>query len=70
MLLRCGSYAFGVQELCFWSAGAMLLTFFFIQNEAKTTPIYAPFACLKVLKNKKNIYKTGIITDKSEIFID
>ena len=44
MLLRCGSYAFEVQELCFWGAGAMLLTFFCIQNEAKTTPIYAPFA--------------------------
>jgi hypothetical protein len=57
MLLECGSYAFGVQELCFWSAGAMLLTFFCIQNEAKTTPIYAPFAFLKVLKNKKTYIK-------------
>jgi hypothetical protein len=33
----------------------LIFSLFCIQNEAKTTPIYAPFAFLKVLKNKKHI---------------
>jgi hypothetical protein len=80
MLLRCGSYAFEVQELCFWSAamllelcfwsaGAMLLTFFASKMRQKQR-LFTPHLLFLSFKEQRIIYKTGIITDKSEIFID
>ena len=84
MRLKCKSYAFEVQELCFWGAGAMLLEcrsyafgvqelcfwLFFASKMRQKQRLFTPHLLFWSFKEQRIIYKIGIITDKSEIFID